>query len=375
MILDFRFVILDWLAQASKTHLTLPTFSSSRHLVTSSLMGLVLAAAALQAAPFAIFPTDNRALVDNRPSAFYMYVDRTFEGETTKPWQGGQYGYTRNPSRVGDKIFYTRFHGGIDIAPTKRDRAGEPLDAVRSIADGKVVHVSDIVRDSSFGRYLVVEHIWGGSPYYALYAHLASADVHTGQRVKQGDKLGRLGYTGPGVNKERAHLHLEINLMHGQDFQRWFDSLNFSEANKHGIYNGMNFVGFDPAKFLLAASQSEDFDVADHIRKNNPPFFKVAIPRPRTPLALLKRYPWLATGDLSSAPAYVIAFTQAGLPVAIEPHATAVSTPRIVWARPTGGVSYAYLSRLLTGSASAPQLTKAGINRINLITGNTDEHR
>ena len=332
---------------------------------------LALTTTALQAAPFAIFPTDNRALIENRPSAFYMYVDRTFEGEKSKPWQGGTYGYTRNPSRVGDKIFFTQFHGGIDIAPIARDRAGEPLDVIRSIADGKVAHVSDIVRDSSFGRYLVVEHIWGGSPYYALYSHLASADVRPGQCVKQGDKLGRLGYTGPGLNKERAHLHLEINLMHGQDFQRWFDSQNFSLPNKHGNYNGMNLIGFDPAKFLLAASQTEDFDVASHIRKNNPPFFKVAIPRPRTPLALLKRYPWLATGDLSSAPALAIAFTQAGLPVAIEPHATAVSAPRLVWARPTGGVSYGYFSRLLTGPAASPSLSKAGINRINLITGNT----
>ena len=104
--------------------------------------------------------------------------------------------------------------------------------------------------------------------------------------------------------------------------------------------------------------------------KNYPPFFKVAIPRPRTSLALLKRYPWLAAGDLHSAPAFVIAFTQAGLPVAIEPHATAVSEPRLVWVRSTGGVPYAYFSRLLTGTAASPALSKSGINRINLITGN-----
>jgi len=300
-----------------------------------------------------------------------MYVERDFEGEKTKPWQGGQFGYTRNPVRHAGKIYYKQFHGGIDIAPVKRDASGEPLDVVRAIADGTVVHVNDIPRDSSYGRYIVVEHRWGGSPYYALYAHLASAAVRPGQRITQGQTLGRLGYTGPGVNKERAHLHFEINLMLGQDFQQWFDSLNFTETNKHGIYNGMNLVGFDPAKFLLAASQVEDFDVPAHIRKNNPPFFKVAIPRPHHPLALLRRYPWLAAGDFASAPALAITFTQAGLPLTIEPHARAVAEPQVVWVRPTGGVPYNYFSRLLTGSAGIPQLSPVGVNRILLITGNT----
>ncbi len=31
-------------------------------------------------------PTDNRALLESQPENFYMFVYRTFEGETSKPW-------------------------------------------------------------------------------------------------------------------------------------------------------------------------------------------------------------------------------------------------------------------------------------------------
>ena len=45
-------------------------------------------------------PTDNDALLTGKPEKFYMYVDRTFEGETSKPWTGGQYGFVRNMIRT-----------------------------------------------------------------------------------------------------------------------------------------------------------------------------------------------------------------------------------------------------------------------------------
>ena len=31
------------------------------------------------------FPTENTALLDNRPQDFYMYVDRNFEGKKSQP--------------------------------------------------------------------------------------------------------------------------------------------------------------------------------------------------------------------------------------------------------------------------------------------------
>ena len=38
-------------------------------------------------------PTENHHLFTGEPEKFYMYVDRTFEGETSKPWEGGSFGF------------------------------------------------------------------------------------------------------------------------------------------------------------------------------------------------------------------------------------------------------------------------------------------
>src|SRR5690606_30121699 len=90
-----------------------------------------------------VLPTDNDAIFSNDPSKFYMYTDRNFEGVKSQPWEGGTYGFSRNPRRTGIGLVYTRIHEGIDIAPVRRDASGEPLDDVYSIAQGTVVYVCD----------------------------------------------------------------------------------------------------------------------------------------------------------------------------------------------------------------------------------------
>jgi murein DD-endopeptidase MepM/ murein hydrolase activator NlpD len=107
-------------------------------------------------------------------------------------------------------VICTKFHEGIDIKPIKRDRHGNPLDDVKAIAAGKVVHINPTSHHSSYGKYLVLEHRWEGGPLYSLYAHLSSVNVREGEKVTIGQSLGRLGYTGTGLNRDRAHLHLEL---------------------------------------------------------------------------------------------------------------------------------------------------------------------
>src|SRR5687767_5335775 len=114
-------------------------------------------------------PTDNDALFRGGGEEFYQYIERDYKGEKSKPWEGGQYGFVRNPVETEAGIIYSRFHEGIDIRPLRRDARGEPLDEVRAIAPGKVVHTNHTAGASSYGRYIVIEHIWGGAPYYSLY--------------------------------------------------------------------------------------------------------------------------------------------------------------------------------------------------------------
>ena len=76
------------------------------------------------------------------PQNFYQYVDRNFEGQNSKSWEGGQYGFVRDPRRFGADILYTRFHEGIDIRPLRRSPDGEPQDVVGAIAGGELVYVN-----------------------------------------------------------------------------------------------------------------------------------------------------------------------------------------------------------------------------------------
>ncbi len=129
-------------------------------------------------------PTENNHLFEGRPEQFYMYVDRTFEGQVSKPWEGGSYGFVRNAARINGEVILTKFHEGIDICPMERDKAGNPLDMVSSIAAGRVVHTSMVAGHSNYGKYVVVAPDWENSKVVSLYAHLAEIQVKPGDPVK-----------------------------------------------------------------------------------------------------------------------------------------------------------------------------------------------
>src|SRR5262245_57982456 len=86
-----------------------------------------------------VLPTDNDALFSEDGPAFYQYIERDYQGVKSTPWEGGQYGFVRDPKDTAGGVVYARFHEGIDIRSVHRDANGEPLDEVRAIADGKVV--------------------------------------------------------------------------------------------------------------------------------------------------------------------------------------------------------------------------------------------
>lgn len=324
-----------------------------------SFLPSILAALDLQ------LPTENHHLFSGQPEKFYMYVDRYFEGDHTKPWEGGAYGYVRTSVRVGDKILQTKFHEGIDIAPMKRDKAGNPLDLVSAIAAGKVVHVNHISGRSNYGKYVVVEHTWDNSPVLSLYAHLADITCNVGDSLSKGGLIGRMGYTGEGITRVRAHLHLEIALMLSARYPEWAPKT----INYHGLYNGMNLAGMDVAAFLLEQKAKPETTVVEFLARY-PTYYKVTIPN-KGPVELATRYPWLMKSPAErQCVSWEISFSDTGMPLSISASDRAVSQATVTWVKPSD-IPHRYKTRgLLSGEGTRASLDRDGRNLVDLLSGN-----
>jgi hypothetical protein len=310
-----------------------------------------------------ILPTCNDAFFAGNDSAFYM---GTASGGCAHV-EGGEYGFVRNPRGTKEGMIYTRYHAGMDIRPLGRDAAGRPLDSVRAISEGRVVHVSPRAGYSNYGKYVVVEHIWGGSPYYSLYAHLDDIWVDSGQVVRQGDPLGRLGYTGVGINRQRAHLHFEINMLLSENFVAWHTEHYPRDPDHHGIYNGQNLVAVDVVRLYRELRENPSLTMPQFLAEEQP-FFTVQVPIDRQ-IDLLRRYPWL----LSAQPepkhvSWSIYFTSYGLPLRIEPSEEAVDEPR-PFVIQQSHIPYRWQTKgMLAGFGDNYSLARAGEEYIELLT-------
>jgi len=211
------------------------------------------------------WPTPNRAWERGEPvRAFLQHAG------SGNPISGG-YGSVRNGG--------TRFHEGIDLFPVRRDARGEALDEVFAAMSGIVRYVNTEPARSSYGRYVVLEHDAQSPAIYTLYAHLASVDSAllpdvAGElvRVRAGQVLGRMGRSAGGytIPKARAHLHFEMGLRLTDDFERWYDARGFDDPNYHGVFNGMNLMGFDPLAFYEAHRAAAIRTVADWFAQMEP---------------------------------------------------------------------------------------------------------
>lgn len=315
-----------------------------------------------------LLPTDNDALLKGKPEDFYMYVDRTFEGETSKPWQAGQFGFVRNMKRVPEGVIGTRFHEGVDIKPVKRDSAGRPRDEVRAIATGVVAHTNPTPGASNYGKYVVVEHNWGYGPIFSLYAHLSEIDVQPGNRVLAGFKLGRMGYTGRGINRERAHVHLELDLLLSLRFEEWRTNVLGAAKNDHGIHNGLNLSGLDFPSLLLKLQKNPDLTIPAFL-KSTPVYYKVTVPR-RGPIELIERYPWLRIGDHARpSPSWELSFSASGLPLGIAPSFRNVAKPLVTFVRTSQSRHEYYTLSRVAGVGRRATLTDSGLRYIRLVIG------
>ena len=327
---------------------------------------LALGAFSILAQPLDLaLPTDNDALFRGDGPEFYQYVTRDFKGVKSTPWEGGQYGFVRDPVETANGLVYTRFHEGIDIRPMHRDANGEPLDEVRAIADGNVVYVNTVAGYSNYGRYVVVEHRWDGSSYYSLYGHLSQPLVRPGAKPHRGDVIGIMGYTGEGLDKERAHLHLELNLMLSSRFESWYEFFVKNDPNHHGIYNGINLQGLDIARLFLALHENPSLTIPGFLAREEV-FYKVTLPKTKN-FELLQRYPWLLRGGEKSAASWEISFNRGGVPLRIEPATLAASAPTLSYVKKGSG-NYAGLTRgIINGSGSNAHLSENGEHLMRLL--------
>lgn len=199
----------------------------------------------LQAQPFS-FPTANTNLY--RAGGEGEFFTPTANPSVEPDWMSGSFGCVRNSGSL--------FHEGVDIRALEHDRAGEPVDVVRSIADGVVLYVSANSGASNYGKYILVGHRVNGLDVVSVYAHLRTIGdgVRAGLRVRTGDPIGVLGRTAntrSGISKDRAHLHLEIALFMNKDFDAWYRKQIPGAKNDHGMFSGLNLAGLDPRMLYL----------------------------------------------------------------------------------------------------------------------------
>ncbi len=257
-----------------------------------------------------IWPTPDPSFAEGK--GMESFIQPTASGELLS----GTFGAVRSGG--------TRFHEGIDLKPyLPLTRKGEATDPVYAAMGGTVEHLSSVAGRSSYGRYVVLSHIVDGVELYTLYAHLASVSglIKPGQYVDAGTLLGVMGRSASGysIPKDRAHLHFEVGLRFGDDFDSWYGRQKFSSPNYHGNSNGMNLCGFDPLAFFEAYRQGKIANMATYIR-SMPTAYVLRVNIAQVP-GIVRRSPGLLGAELPAegVAAWDIAYTWYGLPKQFTP--------------------------------------------------------
>jgi len=112
-------------------------------------------------------------------------------------------------SKYGLRKYDKKFHRGIDAVPqknkegrwmTKEQRIGTPI---ISLGEGKVTFAGET---EGGGNTIVIDHSKG---IESVYMHLDKITVREEQRLRKGEQVGTLGYTGK-LRGTGPHIHWEI---------------------------------------------------------------------------------------------------------------------------------------------------------------------
>ena len=261
------------------------------------------------------FPTANHFLYE-RGSELKFFAPTAPD----KPWTSGSFGCVRNNGQ--------RLHEGLDILHLQTDRRGEPTDPVMSTADGTVMYFNTKPGLSNYGRYIVIRHVIEGIEIYSLYAHLSAVQsgLQIGQPVKAGQVIATMGRSSSAevINKDRAHVHFELNLLVNDNFAAWFRSTaSPGERNDHGEWNGQNLTGLDVRDILLQEHNTNHaFSLLNFIRGQTE-LCRVLVRGANFPY--LKRYPMFVlknpVTDKEGVAGYEVALNYNGVAFALMPRA------------------------------------------------------
>ena len=257
-----------------------------------------------------VWPTPNRAFLEGKP--IEAFVQPTASGEVTS----GLFGCVRSGGR--------QFHEGLDLFPIARDARGEATDPIFAAMAGVVRHVNRRAGDSSYGRYIVLEHPEARPAVYTLYAHLSAIEpgIAPGELVGLGQVIATMGRSAGGYNipKDRAHLHFEIGLRLTDRFESWYRWKKFGNPNEHDVWNGMNLTGLDPLDFYTRFRAKSVDGIGDYLAARTPAVV-LRVARPGIP-DFVRRYPELQVKTdamLVVAAGWEVAVDCAGLPFRWRP--------------------------------------------------------
>ena len=267
------------------------------------------------------------------PGGWRPVVQATASGEP----ESALFGCVRNNGN--------RFHEGLDIAPVRERRRGEATDPVEAIYDGVVTHINAVSGNSSYGRYVVLEHPGLDLQVFSLYAHLAKIEnsLAVGKVVKKGEPLGLMGRSAGGytIPRERAHLHLEIGLRLSEDFDEWYDRQAYTSGNHHGNFNGINLIGLDPLAYFESFQRGRVASPLEFV-ESIPPAVMVHVYSKREP-DFLQRYPELVIPGCApeEQAGWEVILSAWGLPLSVKP----LSAPELQGVREPGDISVVGVNR------------------------------
>lgn len=165
-----------------------------------------------------------------------------------------------NAQKYGVKTSYG-YHEGDDwnLTSSGDSDLGQPLYA---IADGIVTSVHNHLTRPTFGLHVHIQHDGRWGTVYSHYAHLDSCRVKVGDRVTEGQEIGKLGKSGT----TSAHLHFAIkNQPTGidgiaktlDDLKKWENPTEFINKWKG---NSGNTMQIDEATFNKLVANSTKWD-------------------------------------------------------------------------------------------------------------------